>query len=90
MFWQRPAEGVADGRRIGAGGYGAVVDCGKKCLSVLNGSVEAGGAVRHEPTLRDDRLVAISSNADLRPPDDLAATGNPPYSIPPCSQSVMT
>jgi len=65
MFWQRPAEGVADGRRIGAGGYGAVVDCGKKCLSVLDGSAEAGGAVRHVPTLRHVRLAAISSNAAM-------------------------
>ena len=63
MLWQRPAEGVADGRRIGAGGYGAVVDGGKKCLSVLDGSAEAGGAVRHQPTLRHDGVVAISSIA---------------------------
>ena len=49
---QRPAEGAAYGRRIGAGGHGPLVECGEKRLRVLCGSAEAGGAVRHEPTIR--------------------------------------
>ncbi len=53
MFGQRPAEDSADGRGIGVGGHGPLVDCGEKCLGVCCGSAEAGGAVRHDPTLLD-------------------------------------
>ena len=49
---QRPAEGAAYGRRIRAGGYGPLVECGEKRLRVFYGSAEAGGAVWHEETLR--------------------------------------
>ncbi len=34
MLGQRPAEDIADGRGIGAGGHGPLVECGEKCLGV--------------------------------------------------------
>jgi len=76
MFGQRPAEDIADGRGVGVGGHGPLVDCGEKCLGVCCGSAEAGGAVRHDPTLRQDNAAAISSKAAMVGNSLLASWGS--------------
>ena len=67
-FGQRPAEGTAYGRGIGAGGHGAVVQSREERLRALGSGTEACGTVRHGPTIRRQVKLAVLDNSEATTP----------------------